>query len=167
MTSLIDVKSIRKKSKVRFYLHVFGITLLTLGVIAGSICSLLFSSLDYEINLILNIVIDSGYFCFLVFYFFSIFPIVKHYYKLFSKMNQVAFEHRRKLLYVEEKDNKTTNNVRFRTLNFTYKEGENEYQENLYILDNNDINLEVGKYYSIFTYQNIIVNFEEVKNATV
>ena len=82
-------------------------------------------------------------------------------------MNQVAFEHRRKLLYVEEKDNKTTNNVRFRTLNFTYKEGENEYQENLYILDNNDINLEVGKYYSIFTYQNIIVNFEEVKNATV
>ena len=166
MTSLIDVKSTRKKSKTRFYLHVVGISILTTTVIVGSILLLLFSNLDYEINLVVNIVLDGCYFSFLVFYFFVIFPVVKHYYKLFSKMNQVSFEHRRRLCFVEEKEYKTTNNVKFRSLCFTYKEGENEYQENLYVLDS-DIQFEENKYYSIFTYQNVIISFEEIQNATV
>lgn len=166
MTNLIDVKKMKKQAKTRFFLHVFGITLLTLMVIAGSICLLLFSSLDYEVNLIVNIVMDSLYFCFLVFYFFSIFPIVKHYYKVFGKMNQTAYEHRRRLQFLQEKENRVTDNVRFRTFNFTYKEGENDYQENLYVLDN-DISFTKDKYYSLFTYQNIIISFEEVKDATI
>lgn len=166
MTALIDVKEIKKKSRVRFFLHIFGIIFLTLGVIAGSLLLLLLSNLDYIPNLILTIVLDATYFSFLVFYFFSIFPIVKHYYKVFGKMNQVAFEHRRRLKYVEEKENRINENVRYRTLCFIYKEGENNYNENLYVLDNNAKFIK-DKYYSLFTYQNIILSYEEAKDATV
>ena len=166
MTSLIDVNELRRKAKVRFFLHVFSIVILTLMVIAGSICLLLFSSLDYVPNLIINIVLDSLYFCFLVFYFFNIFPIVKHYYKVFGKMNHVAFEHRRRLKFVEEKDNRDIDNISFRTLNFILKEGENEYLESLYVLDS-DYQFEADKSYSLFTYQNIIVKFEVINDAAV
>ena len=166
MTSLIDVNELRRKAKVRFFLHVFSIVILTLMVIAGSICLLLFSSLDYVPNLIINIVLDSLYFCFLVFYFFNIFPIVKHYYKVFGKMNHVAFEHRRRLRFVEEKDNRDIDNISFRTLNFLLKEGENEYLESLYVLDS-DYQFEADKSYSLFTYQNIIVKFEVINDAAV
>ena len=166
MTSLIDVNELRRKAKVRFFLHVFSIVILTLMVIAGSICLLLFSSLDYVPNLIINIVLDSLYFCFLVFYFFNIFPIVEHYYKVFGKMNHVAFEHRRRLKFVEEKDNRDIDNISFRTLNFILKEGENEYLESLYVLDS-DYQFEADKSYSLFTYQNIIVKFEVINDAAV
>lgn len=166
MTVLIDVKEIKKKSRVRFFLHIFGIIFLTLGVIAGSLLLLLLSNLGYIPNLILTIVLDATYFSFLVFYFFSIFPIVKHYYKVFGKMNQVAFEHRRRLKYAEEKENRINENVRYRTLCFIYKEGENNYNENLYVLDNN-VKFIKDKYYSLFTYQNIILSYEEAKDATV
>lgn len=81
-------------------------------------------------------------------------------------MNQIAFEHRRRLKYEEEKDNRINENVRYRTLNFTYKEGENIYNENLYVLDN-DVEFIKDKYYSLFTYQNIIISYEEAKDATV
>ena len=81
-------------------------------------------------------------------------------------MNQIAFEHRRRLKYEEEKENRINENVKYRTLNFTYKEGENVYNENLYVLDN-DVEFIKDKYYSLFTYQNIIIKFEEVKDATV
>ena len=166
MIDLIDVNSLKKKTSVRFYLHISTIILLTIGVILGSIFLLIKSSLDYQLNLILNIVIDSLFICFLIFYFFTIFPVVRHYYKLFKGMNQVAYEHRRDLIYVEERESKTINNVKFRTLNFSYKEGENTYQENLYVLDN-DFEFISGKHYSIYTYQNIIIKLEEKKDATI
>lgn len=166
MTSIIDVKTIRKKSRVRFFLHLFGIIFLTLAVIAGSLLLLLLSNLDYIPNLVITIVLDAVYFSFLVFYFFTIFPIVKHYYKVFGKMNQIAYEHRRRLKYVEEKENRINENVRYRTLNFTYIEGENIYNENLYVLDN-DVEFIKDKHYSLFTYQNIILSYEEAKDATV
>ena len=155
---IIAITGSKGKTSVCYLLYKY---LLNIGKITS-----IYSSLDYEVNLVINIVLDSLYFCFLVFYFFSIFPIVKHYYKVFGKMNQTAYEHRRRLQFVEEKDHRTTDNVRFRTLNFTYKEGENVYQENLYVLDN-DINLEKDKYYSLFTYQNIIISLEEVSNASI
>lgn len=166
MTSLIDVNELKRKARVRFFLHVFGIVLLTLAVIGVSISLLLLSNLEYTLNLVINIVLDSLCFCFLVFYFFNIFPVVKHYYKVFGKMNQVAFEHRRRLEFVEEKNNRYIDNVRFRTLNFIYQEGENEFSESLYVLDN-DTQFEAHKFYSLFTYQNIIVKFEEVNDATI
>lgn len=81
-------------------------------------------------------------------------------------MNQIAYEHRRRLKYVEEKENRINENVRYRTLNFTYIEGENIYNENLYVLDN-DVEFIRDKYYSLFTYQNIIISYEEAKDATV
>ena len=81
-------------------------------------------------------------------------------------MNQIAFEHRRRLKFEEEKENRINDNVRYRTLNFTYKEGENIYNENLYVLDNN-VEFIKDKYYSLFTYRNIIISYEEAKDATI
>ena len=166
MIELIDVDKLQRKAKIRFYIHLILVSLLAIGVILGSVLSLIYSPLDYNLNLILNIVIDSLFACFLVFYFFTIFPVVSHYYKLFKGINRVAYEHRRNLEYIEEKEPKTINNVNFRTLNFSYKEGENSYQENLYVLDS-DIVLETGTHYSIYTYHNIIIKLEEIKDATI
>ena len=165
MIELIDVEKYKKKTAIRFYLHLIGVSLLTIGVIVASVLLLIFSSLDYNLNLILNIVIDSLLAVFLVFYFLTIFPVVSHYHSVFKRANSFSFEHRRNVEYVEEKPVKTVNNVNFRTLNFSYKEGENYYQENLYVLDN-DIQLKIGAHYSIYTYQNIIIKLEEIKDAT-
>lgn len=165
MIELIDVEKYRKKAATRFILHLFVICFLTVGVILGSVFSLIYSSLDYQLNLILNIVGDSLFGCFLVFYFFTIFPVVSHYYKIFKKINTVAYEHRRNVTYVEERAVKTMSNVKFRTLNFSYKEGENIYLENLYVLDN-DIALKAGAHYSIYSYHNIIIKLEELDHAT-
>lgn len=166
MIDLIDVKNYKKSSAVRYYIHLIVVVFFIIGTITGSVLSLVFSTLDYQLNLILNIVIDSIIVAGLIFYFFSVFPIVHHYYKLFKGMNKVAYEHRRDLIYVEERETKTINNVKFRTLNFSYKEGEGTYQENLFVLDN-DIQLNSGIHYSIYTYQNVIVSLEEIKNATI
>ena len=166
MIELINVKTVKKKAVLRFYLHIIVISLLTIGVILGSVFSLIYSSLDYNLNVILNIVVDSVFVCFLIFYFFIIFPVVNHYYKLFRRIDQVAYEHRRQLVYLEEKENRIINNVKFRTLVFSYKEGENTYQENLYILDN-DFVLKEGAKYSLYTYQNVIIRLEDYGNATV
>ena len=78
----------------------------------------------------------------------------------------MAFEHRRRLKFVEEKDNRDIDNISFRTLNFILKEGENEYLESLYVLDS-DYQFEADKSYSLFTYQNIIVKFEVINDAAV
>ena len=164
MIELIDVKKTKKKAITRLVLHIVVISILTISVLLGSIFSLVYSTLDYNLNLIVNITVDSLFVCFLVFYFFNMFPVVMHYYKLFKGINQIAYEHRRHLEYLEEKEIKTINNVEFRTLNFSYKEGENTYQENLYILDN-DIELKVGCSYSIYTYQNVVIKLEEIGNA--
>ena len=166
MTVVIDVDKYKKKSKIRFIVHLICLSLLIAGVVIGSVFSLIKSPLDYRLNLILNIDIDSLFICFLIFYFFNVFPVVVHYYKIFKNANHVAYEHRRHLRYEEERNIKTINNIRFRTLNFSYKEGEGTYQDNLYVLDN-DIQLIVGKEYSIYTYRNIIVKLEEIKHAAV
>ena len=166
MIELIDVENGKRKSAVRFVIHLIVVLLLIVGTATGSVLSLIYSTLDYQLNLVLNIVIDSLVVCFLIFYFFSIFPIVHHYYKIFKGMNPVAYDHRRDLTYVEEREIKTINNVKFRTFNFSYKEGEGTYQENLFVLDS-DIELKAGAHYSVYAYQNIIVKLEEIKNATV
>ena len=166
MITLIDVEAYKKKSVVRFVTHLIVISLLVVGVILGSIFSLIYSSLDYKLNLILNIVIDSLFFIAVAFYFFTIFPVVSHYHKMFKRVNKAAYEHRRNVEYLEEKDKKINSNVSFRTLLFAYKEGENTYQENLYVLDN-DIVLKAGAHYSVYTYHNIIIQLEEIKDATV
>ena len=166
MTDLIDVKAIKRKSTIRFIIHLIVISLLTLIVISGSVISLIYSSLEYQLNLIINIIVDSGFTCLLIFYFFNIFPIVNCYYRLFKKINHVAYEHRRNLEFIEERNNKTIDNVKFRTLNFSYKEGENTYQENLYVLDNG-YEFKKGEHYSLFTYHNIIIKLEEKSHASI
>lgn len=166
MTEIINAKKGKKKSTARFVVHIVVISLLTASVITGSVLSLLYSTLDYIPNLIINIVVDVLYFTFLVFYFFTFFPIVKYYYKLFKGMNDFTLERRRKMTFVEEKEEKTISNVRFRVFSFSYKEGETIYLENLYVLDN-DVVFEANKDYSLQTYQNIIVRYQEITHASI
>ena len=102
----------------------------------------------------------------MVFYFINIFPIVFHYYSLFKNINEVATEKRRHLTYVKEVDNRTFSNVVYRVLQFSYKEGENEYIDNLYVLDNDYQFLE-NKAYKLATYRNIIIRCEEISDASI
>ena len=80
-------------------------------------------------------------------------------------MNSLTIEHRRKMVFLQEKENKMMNNVNFRILDFSYREGENEYQEHLYVLDS-DVKFKESQSYTLDTYQNIIVRYQEIADAT-
>ena len=161
MKELISINEFKKSAKTRYVLHIIFIVALITLTIAGSVCSLIFSTLDYQLNLILNIVIGVVVICFSFFYFLNIFPIVKHYYSFYKGLNEVSLEHRRRLVYLEESNNKEIDNTKYRVLLFKYSEGEKEYKENLYVLDNG-INFDVNKEYKIVTYHNVIIRFEEI-----
>ena len=166
MTSLVDIEKGKKTSKRRFILHIIAVSILSILVIGGSITSLLLSRLDYTWNLILNIVVDALYIIFMVFYFINIFPVVSHYYFLFKNMNEVSIEKRRHLTYVKEIENRTTSNVVYRVLQFSYKEGENEFIDNLYMLDT-DYQFEENKSYKLATFRNVIIRSEDLSDATI
>lgn len=164
MVTLIDIEKGKRSSKRRFILHIVFVSILSILVIGGSVASLLLSRLDYDLNLILNIVVDALYIIFIIFYFINVFPVVYHYYNLFRNMNNVSLEKRRHLVYLKEIDNRTFNNVNYRVLQFSYREGENDYIDNLYVLDN-DYQFVPNMAYRLATYQNIIIRSEEINNA--
>ena len=165
MTEVFNIENRRKEATRRYVLHIVFIFLLILGAIAGLVLSLLFSKLDYLVNLLVNIILSALLIAFILFYFFNIFPIIRYYFKLYRNINEVAIEKRRNLKFEEEKEMRTINNVKHRVLEFSYKEGEDEYKENLYILDS-DIAFEQYKHYRVESYRNVIVRFEEINNAT-
>ena len=165
MKNVIDIDGGKKKSKARFVIHLTLVILLTIGVIAGSLSLLFLSTLDYIPNLIINIVVDVLLALFLVFYFLNIFPLVSYYHRLYKGMTSLSIEHRRKMRFVKEDDNKIINNVNFRVLTFSYKEGETEYEEHLFVLDS-DVQFDASVAYKLDTYQNIIVRYQEIANAT-
>ena len=166
MTEVFNINEIRTKAIRRFVLHIVLLSILVLGAITGLVLSLVFSKLDYLPNLIINIVATALLIIFVVFYFFNIFPLVVYYYRLFKGINEVSLEKRRNMVYVEERPIKTINNVKHRVLQFSYKEGENEYKEDLYVLDS-DIAFEKEKSYRLQTHHNVIVRFEENSHATI
>ena len=102
MVTLIDIEKGKRSSKRRFILHIVFVSILSILVIGGSVASLLLSRLDYDLNLILNIVVDALYIIFIIFYFINVFPVVYHYYNLFRNMNNVSLEKRRHLVYLKE-----------------------------------------------------------------
>ena len=161
MIELISINEFKKNAKTRYVLHLIFIVALLALTLAGSICSLIFSKLNYNLNLILNIVVGVVVVIFALFYFMNIFPIVRHYYSFYKGLNEVNLEHRRRLIYLNECDNKEIDNTKYRVLLFKYTEGENEYKENLYVLDN-DIQLNKNKEYKVITYHNVIIRFEEI-----
>ena len=71
-------------------------------------------------------------------------------------MNEVGLDHRRSRTFVGELKSKEIQYVKYRVLLFSYMEGEKEYKENLYVLDN-DIEFKEGNNYKIATYRNVIV----------
>ena len=166
MTTLIDIKEGKKKSKRRFILHITFVSILSILVIGGTITSLLLSSLDYNWNLISNILIWALYLIFIIFYFINIFPVVSYYYFFYKNMNEVALEKRRHLTYVGEIENKTLSNVVYRVVQFSYKEGENEYIDNLYLLDS-DYQFIANKAYKLQTFRNVIIRIEDLSDATI
>ena len=165
MKEILNINEGKRKAKTRYIVHLILVITLTVGIITGSVLSLVFSSLQYIPNLIINIVADILLVIFLLFYFFNIFPVVSYYHRFYKGLNALSLEHRRKMTFVEEKERKDINNVQFRVLDFSYKEGENEYQEFLYVLDS-DVVFEESKSYTIDTHQNIIVRFKELNDAT-
>ena len=165
MKVLIDIDEFKKKSKTRYVLHIVFVVCLLVLTITGAILSLVLSTLDYNVNLIINIVVSVIVALFLIFYFLNIFPIVKHYYSYYRKMNKVSLESRRRMVFYQEIDIKEIDNVKYRVLQFVYQEGENEYNENLYVLDN-DEQFVVGEEYKINTYHNVIINYEVIGHAT-
>jgi len=166
MTVLMDINELRRKSKVRFVVNLTLISLLIISMITSNIVSLVLSSLNYQFNLIFNIVFDGIVILFAIFYFLNIYPIVKHYYATFKTANNVSIDKHRRLKFVENKKDKTIDNVVLKVMTFSYIEGENEYFEDLYILDS-DCSFEKDELYKVNTFKNIIVSFEAINDAEI
>lgn len=161
---LININEFKKKAKIRYILHLILVSLLLAIVIVGLVLSLVYSTLDYQINMIINIVVSVVVAILAIFYFTNIFPIISHYYKFYKNMNDVGLDHRRRRTFVEELERKNIQHVNYRVLLFSYTEGETEYKENLYVLDN-DIEFKPGNSYKIATYHNVIVKSEDLDHA--
>ena len=161
---LININKFKKKAKIRYILNLVLVLLLLGGVATGLVLSLVLSTLDYQLNMIINIVVSILVTLVAIFYFANIFPVINHYYKFYKNMNEVGLDHRRSRKFVGELDNKTIQYVNYRVLLFSYMEGEREYKENLYVLDN-DIKFVEGNSYKIATYRNVIVKSEDLTNA--
>ncbi len=161
---LININELKKKAKIRYILHLVFVSLLLVGVVTGLILSLLLSTLDYQINMIINIVVSVVVAILTIFYFTNIFPIISHYYIFYKNLNEVGLDHRRRRVFVKEEEPKNIQSVKYRVLLFSYKEGETEYKESLYILDNNT-EFTSGKAYKLATYRNVIVKCEDLDHA--
>ena len=161
---LINIKSFKKKAKKRYVLHLVFVSLFLALAVTGLILSLLLSNLEYTPNMIINIVLSVLVAVFAIFYFFNIFPLIRHYYRFFKNMNEVALERHRRRVFEEELPSKNINLVKYRVVLFSYSEGEKEYRENLYVLDN-DVEFKKGQPYKIATYHNVIIKCEEILDA--
>lgn len=161
---LININEFKKKAKIRYILHLVLVLLLLVGAATGLVLSLVLSTLDYQLNMILNIAGSVIITLLAIFYFANIFPIIRHYFKFYKNMSEVGLDHRRTRTFVSELENKNIEHVCYRVLLFSYKEGENEYKENLYVLDN-DVQFKEGNNYKIATYRNVIVKSEDLNNA--
>ena len=159
MQELIDINGFKKKAKTRYVINIVLISCLLIFTVGGSITSLLLSSLDYIPNLIINIVVTVLVAVFSIFYFLNIFPVIRHYYSYYKNMSGVSVDHRRRMVYLKEVDNKIIDNVTYRVVQFVYNEGETEYNENLFLLDT-DMNFTEGQAYKLATYQNVIISYE-------
>ena len=79
-------------------------------------------------------------------------------------MSEVGLDHRRRRVFLAEDEPKNIQCVKYRVLLFSYREGEMEYKENVYILDNN-IEFQEGHAYKLATYHNVIVKCEDLDHA--
>lgn len=162
--NLININEFKKKAKIRYFIHLILVLLLLAGAATGLVLSLVLSTLDYQLNMIINIAISIVVALLAIFYFANIFPLISHYYKFYKGMNEVGLDHRRSRTFVGELKSKEIQYVKYRVLLFSYMEGEKEYKENLYVLDN-DIEFKEGNNYKIATYRNVIVKSEDLGNA--
>ena len=162
MCELVDINEQKRKSKLRYILHIIFISLLILSTVAGALLLLFLSNLDYLVNLIIDILLCASVFTFVIFYFINLFPVVRHYYVFYKGLNGVSLEHRRRLTFETEIEPKSFHNVNHRVLQFSYKEGETLYIDNLYVLDS-DFVFENNKTYKIDTYHNVIIRYEVIE----
>lgn len=161
MTQLIDFPKLKKQSKRRFFLHIASLVLLIASVITGSIFLLIYSPLDYTWYMLANIFAYALLITFLIFYFINIFPIVLHYYRFYKGYNGTNVDNRRRMVFVEEVKNKTFNNVVYHVLRFSFREGEEEFLEDLFMLDDY-MELKKDQPYRLTTYHNVIVKVEAI-----
>ena len=157
--TILDIANYSKRSKQRFILHISLVSFLGAAIIAGSVLLLVFSKLDYTLNLILNILMGSILVIGLLFYFLNIFPLDKHYFSTFKNANTASLDHHRRMTFVQEIGTKDINKVTHRVMQFSYSEGENQYIDNLYVIDSK-VSFKEGVNYKLDTYRNIIISFE-------
>ena len=79
-------------------------------------------------------------------------------------MNEVTLERHRRRVFEEELPSKNINLAKYRVVLFSYSEGEKEYRENLYVLDN-EVEFKKDQPYKIATYHNVIIKCEEILDA--
>ena len=162
---VIDVNKENKKAKNRFIVNLVLIIALIVGYIAASILIFILSNNDYLVPLVIDIILSALALSFIVFYFLNIFPIVKHYYRFYHSLSNSTNTKKRILTYEKEDENKYRDGVKYRQFVFSYEESGKKFFDRIQVLDADDLVLEAGQAYKIYTFQNVLLAYEVYQYA--
>ena len=164
MSEVFDYKEEAKKAKLRLHFSlvlVFAFLAISIGV---SIFLLVTSSLDYILPLVISIVLCVLSILLAIFYFLNVFPAYSYLNKTLGGINEFNITKRKVMSFDESNLDKIIKNVRHRSLRFSYEENQQNYFENFYILNNDEINFEPNKRYRLYVYQSLIIRFEVLES---
>ena len=156
----------RKKEANRLYYGeaalLAGIALLLAGLNA---LLLLLSPHTYILYLVFDIIGSLILVVAFLFVFINLFPLAKTYRAFYRDINKTAYERARKLIYLGEKERKDIGHVSHRVLSFRYVEGFVSFDEDIYVLDDDDLTFEKGDYVKLRTYKNVLMEGEVIGHA--
>lgn len=160
MTKIIDIENFKRQAKRRYVLHLVFLIFFIMLYLAGMLLSLLLSPFSYGMNLLINILVSVVFILLLIFYFLNIFPNVRHYHAYYKNMNNVSLEEEKNRIYLGEKGIKKMAELSYVSEEFSYREGEETYQETFYRFKGGNP-FQVGKRYRLSLYHGVIVAYQE------
>lgn len=162
---VIDVSKLIKCSKKRFIWNLVFVSLFFIICLTADLLLLFLSNNNYLIPLIIAIIITSICLVGLIFYFGNIFPLVRHYYSFSKRLATTTNIRKRVMTYEKEIENKIKNGVTYRQFIFSYSDAGKNYYDKIYILDADTLEFETSKSYTLFTFENTLIKFEEQVDA--
>lgn len=167
MVKVIDTPVEIEKAKKRYAFGIVFISLFIAFTIAGAVLLLILSPKHYTLMMILDIVFTTICLSVILFFFINLFPVLRHYYKFYVAMERCTMKRRKVVSFEREDERKVKDGVIYRQLIFSFKEAGETYHDRVMVLDNDSLSFTEGQVVKIATFQNVLLEYEEMKNATL
>ena len=167
MIKAIDSFNEIKKAKRRYTFGIIFITLLITILVAGAVLLLILSPKNYVPMMIIDIIATAIGLSVIIFFFVNVFPVLRHYYKFYKAMENGTMKKKKIVVFDHEDEQKERDGVIYRQLIFSYVESGETYYDRIFVLDNDSLSFEKGQRVKISTFQNVLCEYEDIKDATI